>query len=204
VLAVAVSPILEKLNAVIREIDSSGRANPTRLTVLKKWFEQTGRLPAFGLWIAARAASRAGIPDGTAGELSEEARGILTGWLREEGSPPRADAVRLRARLRALQDTYQRQKWGSVRVIKDRNLLLVEEGLGLYLAEDISASRGSVLDPLLGLIPPGCGNEDRYSAALEKTIAPTFGHKLCRLVVDVEFDCESQVVRVPALNGLNA
>ena len=141
----AVSPILEKLNAVIREIDSSGHANPTRLTVLKKWFEQTGRLPTFGLWVAARAASRAGTPDGAAGELSEEARGILTGWLREEASPPRADAVRLRARLRAFQDRYQRQKWGSVRVIKDGNLLLVEEGLGLYLADPPLPSQGSRL-----------------------------------------------------------
>ena len=138
----AVSPILERLNAVIREIDSSGHANPTRLTVLKKWFEQTGRLPAFGLWIAARAASRAGTPDGAAGELSEEARGILTGWLRAKANPPQADAVRLRARLRAFQDTYQRQKWGSVRVIKDSNFLLVEEGLGLYLADPPLPSQG--------------------------------------------------------------
>ena len=138
----AVSPILERLNAVIREIDSSGHANPTRLTALKKWFEQTGRLPALGLWAAARAASRAGKPDGAAGELSEEAQGLLTGWLREEASPPQADAVRLLARLRAFQDTHQRQKWGSVRVIKDRNLLLVEEGLGLYLADPPSPSLG--------------------------------------------------------------
>jgi hypothetical protein len=98
-LAVAVSPILEKLNAVIREIDSSGHANPTRLTVLKKWFEQSGRLPEFGLWVAACAASRAGTPGGAARELSEAARGLLTGWLREEASPPPADAVRLLARL---------------------------------------------------------------------------------------------------------
>jgi len=139
---VAVSPILERLNAVIREIDSSGHANPTRLTALKKWFEQTGRLPAFGLWAAARAASRAGKPDGAAGELSEEAQGLLTGWLREEASPPRADAVRLLARLRAFQDTYQRQKRGSVRVIKDRNLLLMEEGIGRYLVDPPSPSQG--------------------------------------------------------------
>jgi hypothetical protein len=39
-------------------------------------------------------------------------------------------------------DTYQRQKWGSVRVIKDRNLLLMEEGIGRYLVDPPSPSQG--------------------------------------------------------------
>jgi hypothetical protein len=135
-------PILERLHAVIGEIDSSGHANPMRLTVLKKWFELPGRLPAFGLWVAKRAASSAGTPEGPAGELIEEARGLLAATPRAGARPARADATRLHVRLRAFQDAYQRQKWGSVRVIKDRNLLLVEEGLDLYLSDPPSPSRG--------------------------------------------------------------
>jgi len=52
------SPLSDKLAAIVAEIDADGRANLTRLTVLKKWFEREGRLAAFGLWIARRAVSR--------------------------------------------------------------------------------------------------------------------------------------------------
>ena len=126
----------------MRENDSSGHANPTRLTVLKKLVRANGAVAGIrALDRCARCFSRQ-HPRWGGGELSEEASGILTGWLTEEASPSRADAARLRARLRAFQDTYQRQKWGSVRVIKDRDLLLVDEGLGLYLADPPSPSLG--------------------------------------------------------------
>ena len=46
----------EKLQAIVEEIDAQGSASLTHLTVLKKWFEHPGRLPAFGLWIAKRGA----------------------------------------------------------------------------------------------------------------------------------------------------
>jgi len=130
--------ILERLHAVIREIDSDGHANPTRLTVLKKWFEPPGRLPAFRLWVAGRAVSGAGTPRGEAGALIGEARRLLA----EGAGIARADAVWLVGPLRAFQDTHQRQKWGAVRVIRDRSLLPVEEGLGLYLAASPSPSDG--------------------------------------------------------------
>ena len=50
--------IQDKLAAIIAEIDRTGHAKTTRLNVLKKWFEHPGRLRAFGLWVAERAAAR--------------------------------------------------------------------------------------------------------------------------------------------------
>ncbi len=50
----------EKLLQIVEEIDAQGHANLTRLTILKKWFEHPGRLPAFGLWVARRSAARKG------------------------------------------------------------------------------------------------------------------------------------------------
>ena len=34
--------------AIVEDIDAHGSASLTRLTVLKKWFEHPGRLPACG------------------------------------------------------------------------------------------------------------------------------------------------------------
>ena len=45
----------DKLIAVIAQIAAHGNAEVLRLTVLKKWFERPGRLPAFALWVASRA-----------------------------------------------------------------------------------------------------------------------------------------------------
>ena len=63
----------EKLLAIADEIDERGEAQLTRLTVLKKWFERPGRLPAFGVFIAARATSRKGKTTGEATLLFREA-----------------------------------------------------------------------------------------------------------------------------------
>src|SRR6185369_11337689 len=75
----------EKLQAIVEEIDAHGSASLTRLTVLKKWFEHPGRLPAFGLWIAKRAAGRKGKTKAAAGALVDEARALLGTTATREG-----------------------------------------------------------------------------------------------------------------------
>ena len=70
------TPVPEKLLAIVDEIDAHGSTSLARLTVLKKWFEHPGRLPAFGLWIAKRAAARKGKTKGEAGALLDEARAL--------------------------------------------------------------------------------------------------------------------------------
>ena len=75
----------EKLLAIVDEIDAHGSANLTRLTVLKKWFEHPGRLPAFGLWIAKRATGRKG--KAASGALMDEARALLGTTATREGAP---------------------------------------------------------------------------------------------------------------------
>ena len=47
-----------KLAAIIRELDRTGHADGLRLTVLKKWFADPGRLYAFRPWVARQAAVR--------------------------------------------------------------------------------------------------------------------------------------------------
>jgi hypothetical protein len=44
-------------------------------------------------------------------------------------------AAALLERLRTFQNVLQRQQWGPVRIIKDWNLVLIEQGLALYVRQ---------------------------------------------------------------------
>ena len=136
----------EKLLAIIEEIDAQGSASLTRLTVLKKWFEHPGRLSAFGLWIAKRAAGRKGKTKAEAGALLDEARALLGTTATREGFLRTVEpgaAKRLHDRARDFQNEFQHQQWGPVRIIQCWPILLVEQGLALYLGlHDNSPSAG--------------------------------------------------------------
>ena len=123
----------EKLLKIVVGIDADGQANLTRLTVLKKWFERPGRLTAFALWVAARATSRKGKAGGAAAGLFKEARALLDGLDKFRPELDRKAAESLHDRLREFQNEHQRQKWVSVRVVHNWNLLLVEEALAICI-----------------------------------------------------------------------
>lgn len=134
--------VLEKLQRIIGQIDRDGNAELTRLTVLKRWLEAPGRLSAFGLWVAWRAAERgakASEPEVRA--LHRDAQSLLAGFdLPHKLST--AAAMALLQRLRAFQDERQRLRWGQVRVIRNWDLLLVEEGIAIALWSSGSPSQG--------------------------------------------------------------
>jgi hypothetical protein len=123
----------DKLAAVIAQIAAQGNAEVLRLTVLKKWFERPERLPAFALWVASRAVER-GRDSGEdlVSDLCREAQALLE-HRGPRGRLDRDAAQRLYQRVRSFQSTYQRGKWGPVRIVKDPNLLWIEEALALYL-----------------------------------------------------------------------
>jgi len=133
----------EKLLNIAAEIDTQGQANLTRLTVLKKWFERPERLRTFAAWVASRATSRKGKTAGEAGELFKESRALLAKVNKYDPELNREAAKALYYRLREFQNEYEQQRWGRVRIIKNWNLLLVEEGLRIYLGlGDSSPSAG--------------------------------------------------------------
>lgn len=125
--------IPEKLWMIVDEIDERGHANLTKLTVLKKWFERPHRLSAFAIWIATRAASSKGKTERAAAKLLREARTLLAGVDPVRAKLDRQVAEVLHDRLRDFQNEYQRQQWGSVRIIHNWNLMLVEQGLAIHL-----------------------------------------------------------------------
>lgn len=130
----------ENLLKIVEQIDTAGSANLTRLTVLKKWFEHPGRLSAFGLWVARRAAGRKGKTKGPAGALLDEARALLG----PEATPSinRRAAKSLHDRAREFQNEYEQHQWVSLRIVNCWPLLLVEKGLALSLGETDTPSDG--------------------------------------------------------------
>ncbi|WP_157817873.1 hypothetical protein [Candidatus Thiodictyon syntrophicum] len=122
-----------QLASIIAEIDRTGHANMMRLTVLKKWFKDLGRVRAFGLWVAERAAVRRDITDGEAGDLFALARAVLLEHPPAGATPDFIETERLYRRLCAFQNDVVHQRCGPVRIIRNHDLLLVEDGLALYL-----------------------------------------------------------------------
>jgi hypothetical protein len=125
--------IQSRLAAIVAEIDRTGHADVLRLTVLKRWLEQAPRLRALGLWVATRAAARGDAAAGEAGALFAQAQALLPGDASPGAEPGRAELAGLYRRLCTFQDKTVRQRWGPVRIIRNHDLLLVEDGLALYL-----------------------------------------------------------------------
>jgi hypothetical protein len=134
--------ISHKLQKIVADIEKCGHANLTRLTVLKKWFETTHRLPSFGIFIASQASQQIRKTTKDAPELLREAHEILADVDVFEPNIPRTDATRLHSRLEAFQNERREVQWTSVRVIHNLDLFLVESGLHLYLWHGDSPSEG--------------------------------------------------------------
>ena len=133
--------ISEKLRDIATDIKEHGHANLTRLTVLKKWFEAPGRIMSFGAFIAIQASRQTRKTTKKAEQLLCEAREILADVDLFVPKIPNERAKRLHARLEAFQNDRQNTRWASVRIIHNRDLFLVESGLGLYLWYRNSPSR---------------------------------------------------------------
>ena len=134
--------IRQKLLKIIEDIDAGGYANFTRLTVLKKWFERPERLRAFAVWMAVRALSNEDADTDVEGALFELARRHLVDAEPFRPVLDREAAQSLYRRLRAFQSEIKPGQWGGVRLIKNWNLLLIEEGLGIYLGYGATPSSG--------------------------------------------------------------
>ncbi len=135
----------EKILKIIDDIGIQENVPLTRLTVLKKWLEHPGRLTAFGLWVARRAAGRKGKTNGEAAALLNETRGMLGPASTRESyfqSIDRKSAESLRQRAREFQNEFKNQNWGPVRVIHCWPLFLVEQGLAVHLGRSTSPADG--------------------------------------------------------------
>lgn len=123
----------EKLLKISLDIKQNGPQNVTRLTVLKSWFSDSDRLASFAVFIAKRASGRKGKSKGDAATLFIDTRNLLKN---AKDVRPRISADKakdLYQKLSNYQKEYKKLKWSSVRIIKNQNLYLIEEGLRIFL-----------------------------------------------------------------------
>jgi hypothetical protein len=133
----------DKLIKIAREIDESGSASLTRLTVLKKWFEQNPkRLSSFVVFIAREALADKGNISGEAVVLFRKADNLLKEAQTYDPKLDRSAAEKLYRRLHEFQSEYQKQQWGPVRIIHHWDLFLVEDAIRIYLRSTESTSDG--------------------------------------------------------------
>lgn len=130
------SSTCDKLLKIIDDIDKTGNASLTRLTVLKKWFEKPGRLVPFAVWIARRSAAKRGKTSGEAGKLLDEARALIGQGFGEDKVRPKLNKAALEElhdRMQEFQNEHRRQQWTVERKIKNWNLLVVEKAFAIVL-----------------------------------------------------------------------
>jgi hypothetical protein len=132
----------EKLLKIADDIAERGNANLTRLTVLKKWFGSPGRLPLFAIWVASRAISGKSKTGVEATELFRQARALLARVDPYAPKVNRKSATVLHDRLQTFQNEYKNQQWGPVRIIRNWDLLLVEQALAICLWYSGSPAHG--------------------------------------------------------------
>jgi hypothetical protein len=152
--------IHRKLASILEEIDRNGFAELLRLTVLKTWFERPGRLIAFALWIAEQAATGAAPVSEPEAALLAQARALLEEIQARGDLNPRG-LRELHGRLEAFQSDYRSRKWGQVRLVHSKGLLLIEDALTICLRHPD--------DPRLGykLAADYCGHYDaRYGRTI--------------------------------------
>ncbi len=151
--------IPEKLLIVAAEIKECGSANLTRLTVLKKWFEQPHRLSSFAIFIAKRASGRKGKSTGEAAKLFRNARVLLKGANTFCPEVSQENANKLHGYLHAFQNEHKKLRWGTTRIIQNHLLFLIEGGLRIYLWHSNSPPEGYRLAAnYCEHYDPSCGN----------------------------------------------
>ena len=133
--------IPEKIVSILQDVEQFGSQEPSRLTVLKKWFQVPSRLKSFAIFVAKRASSRSGKVKSDEKELFRLSRELLN---KVDVAKPSVDKRKARGLCRKLHDfqkDHRRTRWAVVRIIKNWNLFLVEQGLQIYLdsANDVAA-----------------------------------------------------------------
>lgn len=154
------STIHDKLASIAAQIDRTGWTETQRLTVLRKWLREEGRSVAFALWVIDRITADITLSSDEARVLVTDARTLLKKI--QAGSTLNRPAINaLHSRLRAFHSDYRRISYGSVRIIDNWSVLLLE------MAFDICRSPGDQSAAGYQLAARYCEHYDaRYGKAL--------------------------------------
>lgn len=132
----------EKLLRISSDIGEKGPQELMRLTVLKRWFKDPLRLSSFAIFIARRACSRKGKTKFEEATLFKKTSELLQNAPVREPHISADEAKSLFHELSSYQSECQNHGWNTVRILKNHNLYLIEEGLRIYLWNNTDPSAG--------------------------------------------------------------
>jgi hypothetical protein len=109
--------------------------------VLKKWFQVPSRLKSFAIFVAKRASNHSGKVKSDEKELFHLSRKLLSDASVAKPLVDKRKARGLCRKLHDFQKDHKSTRWAVIRIIKNWNLFLVEQGLEIYLdsANDVAA-----------------------------------------------------------------
>lgn len=126
-----------KLGALAEEIERTGFANTTRLTVIKKWLQEPGRLHALAVLVAKRVLEKVSPPaDDQAQELWDRSLRFFNNLDPFGDLFDAKDAEDLHKHLVEFQNEHRRGQWGGVRTIENMDLLTIEQAIDILLQPD--------------------------------------------------------------------
>lgn len=126
--------IEHKLIALAGEIESTGFANTTRLTVVKKWCQEPARLKALAVFIAkSTLANKATSMHGRERELWVHSQDLFAYADPTVDQISYAEAEALMTQLVEFQSEYRHDRWGAIRIINSKELLVIERAIGIVL-----------------------------------------------------------------------
>jgi len=132
----------DKILSIVDSIHENGSQELTRLTVLKKWFQDPNRLSAFSIFIAKRVLNRNRKPKGEVGKLFQESRDLLAPVDELNPTTSERPIEKVYDRLHEFQNDTKKFKWARVRIIKDKDLFLAEEAFKILLWDRGNPSSG--------------------------------------------------------------
>jgi len=143
---------IQALTQIATDLRQGKDFNITRLTLLKGLCEDANDAAAFALYIAKKTQQTMKVPKGSARSPSKarqryrrlvgKAVRRMTAYLKSPTEEAKVTLDELRSEIYSVQDQYERQRWGSVRLIKSRELLTVETALDCLLQPWASSHLG--------------------------------------------------------------
>jgi hypothetical protein len=147
-----VVPKIRQLATMAAELREGASFNITRLTTLKSWCEDSTAAARFAIHLALltyRKMQEKPCPFHLDPEKWEYYKQVVDEAIRqmaryvEEPTEEAADLVRAwLSDVRAIQDRYEQQAWGAVRIIQSTEVLMIEYALSCLLQPTASADWG--------------------------------------------------------------
>jgi len=131
---------LRTLTQIAADLRQGKDFNITRLTLLKGLCSDPDAAAQFALYIAKKTEQAMKGPGRSRSkkqqrhqQLTSRAVRRMTAYLKNRNEEAEESLDELLLEIRVIQDRYERQRWGTVRIIESRELLVVETALDCVL-----------------------------------------------------------------------